>query len=141
MVVLVVLVTTGLTVRIQGSYRVTTRCTYQCILVCSSRCNINTVPCVWQCTRTDGSVGSACHDWVDSKYQCSYRVTTCCTYQGILVGSSRSNINTVPCVRQCARTDGSVGSACYDWVDVRIQCSYRVTTCCTYQCILVCSCS
>jgi hypothetical protein len=54
----------------------------------------------------------------------AYRVTTCCTYQCILVCSCSSNINTVPCVRQCTRTDGSVGSACYDWVDV----STRVAT-------------
>jgi hypothetical protein len=120
-------------------HRVTTCCTYQGILVGSSRCNINTVPCVRQCARTDGSVGSACHDWVDCKDQGSYRVTTRCTYQCILVGSSSSNINTVPCVRQCARTDGSVGSACYDWVDCKDQCSHRVTTCRRSECVFISS--
>jgi hypothetical protein len=31
-----------------------------------------------------------------------------------------SNVDTVPCVRQCTRTDGSVGSAGHDWVHTRI---------------------
>src|SRR5678815_3702767 len=109
----------------------------ECVFISSSRCDAVAVPCVRQCTRTDGSIGSACHDWVDGKYQGSYRVTTCCTYQSILVCTCSSNVDTVPCVRQCTRTDGSVGNACYYWVDSKYQGSYRVTTRCTYQCILV----
>jgi hypothetical protein len=31
----------------------------RCILVCTCSSNADAVPCVWQCTSTDGSVGGA----------------------------------------------------------------------------------
>jgi hypothetical protein len=64
MVVLVVLVTTGLTVRINVATESQPVEEVSVSFISTSCSNINTVPCVRQCTRTDGSVGSACYDWV-----------------------------------------------------------------------------
>jgi hypothetical protein len=64
MVVLVMLVTTGFTVStsVATESQPVALTKVSLYVTCSS--NVDTVPCVWQCARTDGSVGSACYDWV-----------------------------------------------------------------------------
>jgi hypothetical protein len=66
MVVLVVLVTTGLTVSTRVATESQPVALTNVSLYVPAASNVDSVPCVWQCTRTDGSVGSACHDWVDT---------------------------------------------------------------------------
>jgi hypothetical protein len=103
--------------------------------------NVNTVPGVRQCTRADRSVGSACYDWVDVRINVATESQPVALTSVSLYVPAAVMLMPFQRYRQRLRTYGSVGSACHDWVHHEDQCGNRVTTRCTYQCILVRTCS
>src|SRR5687767_10963602 len=69
--------------------------------------------------------------------QCCNRITPCSTYQCGIIITASSNSLSVPCVGQLCLADGDSLLAGYIWINDKMKCRNRITTCSTYQCGII----
>src|SRR5687767_13690961 len=117
--------------------RITTSSTYQCGIIITAGSNSLSIPCIRQLSLADGDGLLTGYIWINDKMQCSDRITAGSTNQCCIIIAGRCDILIVPRIRQLSLADGDGLLTGYVWINDKMQCSDRITSGSTYQCVMI----
>src|SRR5688500_7252067 len=121
----------------QCSDRITTVSTSQCCIIITSPCNVLSIPCIRQLSLANGDSLLTSYVWINNKMECRNRIATGGANQCCIVITGRCDVLSIPRIRQLSLADGDGLLTAYIWINDKMQCSDRITTCSTNQCRIV----